>query len=694
MSPAIEPFVPSSETGRLELLSEHTSHMSDELRELDQRILRNDSILPEPALQNNNVSDSEQKEPDFENIGDIYSPLKNIEHTPPLIREPRERALDLKLSSPMLPAFWDQQPEEVGNGTVKEFLGEILPNLPSPIPCPENTSSDDIDRFFAQTLQPFADKVNKLVKEEQLQETTCTLGDDTLRVKVPVLDFSLPRTPWEGYAESESATAEKRVTKFLYEFEQLHLSNCHWPSSRKAERELRWAPFPAHLAKFDINEDIPEDDSLAPWIAKPKTPDLDAFTWKLPGLRILDDHDSDDEEIAEAEFPESSGLLALMRKRKRELETTADDDSSKQAGEVQPFEPTSTSEPGSGQFTNGNFSTLAAIDGFMSIRMGKIPKPVHGPDVTSIRQTTRKDANQTVEKAALEASSNTNAGGNLVRLTAIPLDHELPTTPCTVIISSTILSQLKLVRMIQELYPKSDLIERDFSLHTFPTTAPNKPLTSHDLLRRDAITHEADMLLSPSTGLILTTLQKLHQRPLPGTQPTASALQTRLSLTAPRYTTLLVLVSHNQPPDAPFTPLGPSDCAAITELTAFTRNPLFTSLDTEVQIIFVPGGERELARWAVSLMAKYGQSVRDSRAMQEETTWEVWLRRAGMNAFAAQVVLAELRGQEEKGERQGGLWGLPRFVAMGGLERVMRFARLMEGEGVLRRVGRVLDGGW
>lgn len=74
-----------------------------------------------------------------------------------------------------------------------------------------------------------------------------------------------------------------------------------------------------------------------------------------------------------------------------------------------------------------------------------------------------------------------------------------------------------------------------------------------------------------------------------------------------------------------------------------------------------------------------------------------------MNAFAAQAVLGALkqpppsdteRGQDSEMDDQGAVWGLPAFVLMGAEERRRRFEGMMGGNGVLERVGRVIDEGW
>ena len=51
MSPEILPYEPSSETGKLDLLSEATGPASEELREAEAAVFKSDSIAPIPKLE-------------------------------------------------------------------------------------------------------------------------------------------------------------------------------------------------------------------------------------------------------------------------------------------------------------------------------------------------------------------------------------------------------------------------------------------------------------------------------------------------------------------------------------------------------------------------------------------------------------------------------------------------------------------
>ncbi|KAF9635152.1 hypothetical protein BFW01_g6047 [Lasiodiplodia theobromae] len=171
---------------------------------------------------------------------------------------------------------------------------------------------------------------------------------------------------------------------------------------------------------------------------------------------------------------------------------------------------------------------------------------------------------------------------------------------------------------------------------------------------------------------------RIKQRPLPGQQAATAGFQTELAQCAAKFPHLIVLVT----------------------------------------ITYVPGGsEADLARWIAGAMAAYGRTSEelvgagwkredagddDEVLKEEEGTWELFLRKAGLNAFAAQVVLARLgkrKGEREEGGGEGGgagggMYGLAAFVAMTPEERRRAFEGVVGSRELLDKVGRRVDGRW
>ena len=80
--------------------------------------------------------------------------------------------------------------------------------------------------------------------------------------------------------------------------------------------------------------------------------------------------------------------------------------------------------------------------------------------------------------------------------------------------------------------------------------------------------------------------------------------------------------------------------------------------------------------------------------------WEIFLRRAGLNAFAAQVILALLKNPVDwphpSLEMDGAVetCGLQTLLLMTGEQRMQNFQAVMGGSRVLTRVSALLDEQW
>jgi hypothetical protein len=756
LSPSLQPFVPSSETGHLDLLSDRTSPSRQELRDVERTLFDSDATFLPMKQVDDSSQCSDQMLLDLESLGDIYSPLRGIKDPPSSPPPLRALLKDRKIEVPLSPAKSERLPLwRRKSVTFSEALPELIPDLPLPIPKPEETSSSVTDTFFENAIASIGVKAEREIEQEQLQEE-----DTTLRVTVPIMDFSLPIAPWRASTRTTTSHGADDVYKeTLKEVKARHFSNDSfrkhfWPINGKAERELRWAPFPAALGKVDTQESFLDDGSLAMYLAQPDRLNIDTLTWKPDGLRILDElAETDEAELHEGTFPEDKDFESLVRKRKLELEentsisppsnralkaTSAAIATERYRGEgtvggvlasQYQVQATSGSESPGSTFAD-SFSAMGALDDFLNVRKGIIEKPKlkadhHFPSVPSTKQPIPVPAD------TLKSSSKSEA-----YIMPSPVITP-PITPCPFVVSATFLSNRSLARNIRTLFPSAEFIERDYNLYKPPeqrppsksyTSAP--PLKDRNLARQiqnlvpsanyierdfnlyltsqqrppskpipapqvlSTVADEADIILSPSTSLIWTTLQKIKQRSLPG-QVARSAIRDRILSISPRYERLLILISedrHTNDITGGVSQLDTNDCEALIEFTSFC-----STLPSEVTTTFIAGSEDDLAKWIVAMMVKHGVADQgEIKLLQDETQWEVFLRRAGMNAFAAQAVLGKLKAPSggEGGAVDGVDFGLTAFVKMSLEERLARFETLLGGRRVLGRVSRVLDARW
>ena len=109
---------------------------------------------------------------------------------------------------------------------------------------------------------------------------------------------------------------------------------------------------------------------------------------------------------------------------------------------------------------------------------------------------------------------------------------------------------------------------------------------------------------SPSTGLILTNIQRIKQSALPG-QPERSLIKERITSLVDRYERLIVFVSEGltagSTREGSQSALDSRDSEAFASLVGFSM-----TLEGEVSVIYLPGGEKTLVRWIVCAMERWG----------------------------------------------------------------------------------------
>lgn len=237
-----------------------------------------------------------------------------------------------------------------------------------------------------------------------------------------------------------------------------------------------------------------------------------------------------------------------------------------------------------------------------------------------------------------------------------------------------------ILRRLEHAWSPESLIDIDYSEHT---TMPRLSDSAQCEENNWGLSFEADISLSPITGIIITNILKVRQRPLPGSQA-QTPLRDRVQKVSQKYETLLVLVSESNPSGEFSGALAPSDITAYADFVSFT-----VALDGDINVQLVPGAEQTMASWVCAFLSQNSYKSHDTKRLlsSEETPWEIFLRRAGMNVFAAKILSKTLL-------EQAGASGLAAFLTMSVQERVARFAVLLGGEKILRLTAKALDRRW
>ncbi|KAH8596143.1 hypothetical protein B0O99DRAFT_510779 [Bisporella sp. PMI_857] len=636
----------------------------------------------------------------------VYSPLASIDNRPtsPAMASPKHNPESLKVEEILTPPRPTPLAKSVHFSEIVETMSRNTPDFMS------NKSSPSLVDEVLTNL--FGDAGKKAMR--QVEQETLIQADTTARVKVPVMDFSPPDPPWMSLQRiSNPEELLSRQTNMINDYISADIRTI-WPLHKQAK--LKWNPFPHDLARVVLEENFSHNDEVwEVFVREGKDEGLieaSSLTWKPPGLKILDDSDSDDDEIEPGKFLKAKpqDIAFLVKKRKMEIEEQKAEARPAPFKNLDPFELFPIHQPprpnalkpkhltkgnssqhedpnegDMGLLLGGAFSAEAALDNFMEIRGAKKHKLTNSSYFVKSAPAPAGSV-QIVSQQALQHTVRQSP------LSAMPLPRpvlRLPDSAAAVIISSSLLKNRALVKSIEKHYQGIRLVERDFTAHNtvkwVPGSVTRSPVAS-------SLTHEADIIISPSVGIITTTLQQIKQKALPG-QKSKVAIRDRIEKVSLRYEKLVVLVTEGlisgQSEEIPIG-LDINDCKAFSDFMGFT-----SGLECTVTVHLVSGGIETVSTWLISIIVQ-NAAVGWSELLDDETHWEVFLRRAGMNAFAAQAIIANMKapaGVDSHGSAKAGLYGLTGFMEMGPQQRLARFGPLC-GVKSVQRVSAVLDIIW
>jgi hypothetical protein len=635
----------------------------------------------------------------------VYPPLAFLLH--PNASDPSPLTIgEYRLESPLLRS--DQWYGSIMNADAlhQQIIEEDFSQWPGQI-------SDDLPDAI-ELMRPLAEKVEIALKQEQLKE-----ADSMMRMDVPLLAQTDLVAPWDVYGQAYSKdipfpdelSAQKR---FLRELKNDQLKDMKpWLGASTFERHMIWKPFSDQVAKNVLVEKIDQGECISGILSCMTLEGVvtsDSQVWKQEGLRILDDF-QDEEEFKPAVFNRTQeDVEALVRKRKAEMvvDQHAEDQDMRSVSQSNDCQEQSNTTPETmigiikAKTVSGPMVTAGHLSRFLALK--GIQTPAVSPDMSLPVKTS--DPRLTGKQVKKTTATSERFGA--YSETIVPL--ELPPMPTVLpkrnFIISTQLIQTRrtLYRRLEQLYPTAEFVERDFtSLVKSSSMAELVTQRQKNTLYDPAI--EADIILSPSTGLVLTNFQKIQQVSLPGAGAERTPFHERICQLSVRYEHLVILVSQTpgQTRSSRLTEQQTQGTASVDiaappmtvhDVIALARlNVLADSLPADTMVQLVVGGESELAGWAAFYMSSASCS-NDLVVALEESLWEQILRRAGMNCFAACVVLSTLGRGEASDNSDNQPFGLPTFIQMRPDERVQMFAGVFGGENVLKRVNACLERAW
>ncbi|KUI68997.1 hypothetical protein VM1G_11540 [Cytospora mali] len=635
------------------------------------------------------------------------------EHTSPILEEflkdssplmdeepGRERLNDHKIEMPLLPCLSPAKQTlsrpDVFNKLVVEELN-IDKELDTAVV--EEVTNDNLE----DQLEVMADRAIKSIEQEQLQA-----ADAIARVLVPVMDFSISEPKWTRFRNSAAA-----ILRLIQAGHEDIFKLPKWPRDMLTESKLIWQPVGPGANPLSITEKIESSEAVIKSFLgdedEKDLPDSSDFIAKRDRLAVLQEDD------------EGEGIEPLLTKSRprNDLVETAKRRGVDIVGNTLKKQRLAGKEPFTNQ-ANAVNATPAALTGNkpdidrrerQTLLLGKssraparflggfvelhAPKKLMAskyfplkeakdevptlpsPPESSDRDHRNRSKDPQVEPSVIIPSKS-------VSRAPCPLIN-MPPAPPTVFISLSIARYL--IGALGRLIPSINMIERDYCAYNTSIWSPGSVCRAEVV---PPLAYDADITVSPTTGLIITSMILIRQKPRPGVSK--SGFQERIEKVSLRYERVVVLVGGEGGSDDTLREITTSDSTVLAELQGFV-----SGLECKVVVYYVGGGDDTMSRWVSSMICRYAQMDHpqiQKGLLEAETLWELFLRRAGFNVYAAQAVagLLKVPNSEEKYVASS-RHGLAAFVTMTRAERKQRFGQLV-GPRVLERVSQIVDEIW
>lgn len=544
------------------------------------------------------------------------------------------------------------------------------------------------DKAFVEVLDTHRSMANEAVEQEKYDPV-----DSFARVSVPLMDFSLPSLDWESHTSDSRShffwLRNRSSEPFSFPIAVI---------DKSMESSMKWVPYPQgqgrgrlkilgeefglisaasqsllhpHLAGALSSSDfVPQSGTLAVLAIRNDEeiecePGIECQTVVSPFFQVRRQPPVEIQHVLELQFPEPSGSSLMDLVRRRATEEGRGIAIGDAAGSLK---------------DDQILHTGRLLSSFMEMRAVKRARlNSRILDAKSTEARTLSHSSHSAPSLASSVIETPESTKHIVQRPAPAPEITIPDDKASFIVSVDLARSL--FSHLEGVWPPDRLVDRSLSLNDYSRYSSKDSKQAGDASQQ--MSCDADIALTAAVGVILTSLPKARQRPLPGSD-SLPQLRERIVQVSIKYERLFVLVSEMNSSGEFIGTSSPSDLAAYADFVRFT-----TGLEAGITACLVPGAYETTARWVLALMCQFSSSalITSRFISASETTWELFFRHAGMNIAAAQVLSGTLF--EEAGNQ-----GLAHFLAMSKQDRLARYARLLGGEKLLLRVGRVLDHPW
>lgn len=564
--------------------------------------------------------------------------------------------------------------------TDQHFDLSQLPPLLNDVP--ESCRGDDKERLCDYAIERMLgctpSRTMQMVEQEQFPTS-----DSALRLCKPIMDFDIPKPQWSNFLADTA-------TQFVWLKENAP-NVFHHPQATDTESSLLNWTIPERRGGYSMEDDayqpgeksqpllveVPSNMCSASYISEKHEPPI--------VLRIADEEELRSEETwtddgkHDSSYSETIPFSGSSNDRKRGILANGISGPSMPSTEKSPRRKAAHGLRNILPETSGTGATSTLLSNFIYLRA---PKRIKLGSQTRLNEGPglgQEEARRSVVSVTNITDQHAAEDHTAIRPRKPPTPLiDLPSEQCFFIVSLDL--PRSILRHIESSLPNAKILDRDFSRYGTVARCLGSAKPENVV---STLSFEADMSLSPSIGLIVTTLLKVRQRPLPGSS-TQPPLRERVQRVCQRYEVLFVLVSENNPRGEVIGRPSDSDLAAYDDFVRFS-----VGVEGKVTTYFVPGNDKTLATWVLFLVtrfASHGSSL-GHYLNSEDNSWELFLRQMGMNVYGAQVISGMLL------EQYGNL-GLAHFLTMSTEERLNKFEQTLSGQDVLRRVSSMLCKEW
>ncbi|KAI7770717.1 hypothetical protein LZL87_004504 [Fusarium oxysporum] len=475
-----EPFMPSTEHMVIDLTSEPRSPYNPVVEELEWN-MQHGFVDSEPTAPSTMPSSPPASKAAF---------LCNISKKPST----------LKLDVPMLPSSTATSP-------ARDNLAETL--------APHLLHSDEAHQspvedggYFEEALQSTLDEKHHQANQ-QLEQERLNPEDALLRLRIPAVDFQLPDPEWKLHLSTSQDHFEWLRESFP---RTVHLT-CYKELSR-LEASLKWTPIPHESGRVPLTEAAIQLGPITRELLTLRPPQLCSRNYVvsrsvLMVLQILNDEEME-QEVASVVVSSPSichgnqdSSMATSQSQKPHVAPSLKElIGSLRQGTRNKFD--RERENLLLKATDPSASS-SLLSGFIQLRQPKrLKKGSSSSQISAASKAMPSMTGATTLPVIQEEAQS--------ELQDAPVPNfDIPQETCRYIVSLDL--SRSTLSYLEKVWPQAGLIDRDFSQYNTvawsPGSAQRREIVS-------SLAFEADISISPGAGLILTTILKVKQKPLPG----------------------------------------------------------------------------------------------------------------------------------------------------------------------------------